>query len=389
MPRRKSSDASASPQELDALEAAMRAVFDARGYKSVELQIIQDAHVFIEHLGEEMRHRMFTFAGPAGQELCLRPEQTIPACQQWIVENGNGIGRLQYGGPVFRIPDSTSPRPYQFRQMGAELIGEGKKKSDAELLSVTIEAVRAGGVSDFTLKIGDLEIFADFVDALDIPAQWRRRLKRHFWRAGYFDGLIQSLSRGVTSDAQRLLAHLGTLDESEARPAFEGLMDLFGSSTQTGRTREEIVERLVEQAADAAALKLDHRIADQLARLLNISAPAKDALAQLKTLTKDAGVKLDAALGSMQARLDTLADLGIADDRVSFVAHFGRNMEYYSGFVFEIWSRDAEGPVQIAGGGRYDTLLESLGAEGSMPAIGCAIRSERVMGAKRATTGAP
>ena len=48
--------------------------------------------------------------------------------------------------------------------------------------------------------------------------------------------------------------------------------------------------------------------------------------------------------------------------RVRFTAHFGRNMEYYTGFVFELWSRDAEGPVQVAGGGRYDTLMEMLGA---------------------------
>ena len=38
-------------------------------------------------------------------------------------------------------------------------------------------------------------------------------------------------------------------------------------------------------------------------------------------------------------------------------------MEYYTGFVFELWARDKEGPVQVAGGGRYDTLLEMLGAD--------------------------
>ena len=54
-------------------------------------------------------------------------------------------------------------------------------------------------------------------------------------------------------------------------------------------------------------------------------------------------------------------------------------MEYYTGFVFELWSRDSEGPVQVAGGGRYDTLLESLGAKQPVSAIGCAIRTERML----------
>jgi ATP phosphoribosyltransferase regulatory subunit len=79
------------------------------------------------------------------------------------------------------------------------------------------------------------------------------------------------------------------------------------------------------------------------------------------------------------------AKLGLSDSRVSFAARFGRNMEYYTGFVFELWSRDAEGPVQVAGGGRYDTLLRTLGAKKDVPAIGCAIRGERVLAARRAT----
>ena len=63
-------------------------------------------------------------------------------------------------------------------------------------------------------------------------------------------------------------------------------------------------------------------------------------------------------------------------------------MEYYTGFVFELWARDKEGPVQLAGGGRYDTLLEMLGAEQAVTAIGCAIRTERVLAARRQQGGA-
>ena len=77
-----------------------------------------------------------------------------------------------------------------------------------------------------------------------------------------------------------------------------------------------------------------------------------------------------------------LPSLGIAPARVQFTAHFGRNMEYYTGFVFELWARDKEGPVQIAGGGRYDTLMEMLGAKKPVSAIGCAIRTERVLAAQ-------
>jgi ATP phosphoribosyltransferase regulatory subunit len=85
----------------------------------------------------------------------------------------------------------------------------------------------------------------------------------------------------------------------------------------------------------------------------------------------------------MEARLKSVAALGLELSKVRFTAHFGRNMEYYTGFVFELWSRDAEGPVQVAGGGRYDTLMQSLGAAAPVSAIGYALRTERLLAARK------
>ena len=48
---------------------------------------------------------------------------------------------------------------------------------------------------------------------------------------------------------------------------------------------------------------------------------------------------------------------------------------------FELWTRDKEGPVQVAGGGRYDSMMEMLGAKQPVSAVGCAIRTERVLAA--------
>ena len=75
--------------------------------------------------------------------------------------------------------------------------------------------------------------------------------------------------------------------------------------------------------------------------------------------------------------------LGFDEKNIAFAARFGRNMEYYTGFVFELWSRDSEGALQVAGGGRYDTLLRALGATRDIPSVGCAIRPERVLAARR------
>jgi len=377
---------------LAALETqadAILGVFAGRGYARAEPSVLQPAEIFLDRSGEEIRRRTFLLTDPSGRELCLRPDLTIPVCRLHVTSGGAYPARLCYNGLAFRHQPAEPDRPTQFYQAGAELLGvEDRTQGDIEIAMVAIEALRAAGLGEFEMKIGDLGLFSALIDALDVPPQWRGRLKRHFWRAGYFEALLERLSNGSASDAQRLLAHLGTLSESDAKPAFEGLLDLLGEAPHGARTREEIVERLMEQAADAAAVRLDARVAKLIADVLAVSGPAPQALDQIRALTKAAGVTLDAPLAAMQARLAALAKLNIDPSRIAFAARFGRNMEYYTGFVFELWSRDAEGAVQVAGGGRYDRLLENFGAPIGTPAIGCAIRTERVLAARRATGAA-
>lgn len=368
---------------LNAQADAILGVFAQRGYARTDCSVLQPAEIFLDRAGEEIRRRTFVLTDPAGQELCLRPDLTIPVCRAYLAKRGGFPARLCYNGLVFRHQPAEPERPTQFYQAGVELLGhEDRAAAETEILTLTVEALRAAGLDGFSVKVGDLGLFNAFVDALDIPPQWRGRLKRHFWRTGYFEALLERLSRGAASDAQRLLAHLGTLEAGEARPAFEGLMDLLGGRPQGARTREEIVDRLIEQAADASALRLDSGIAESIAKLLAVSGDAKSAIAEIEGLARAAGVSLAAPLGAMTRRLETLHKLGIGD--VRFAARFGRNMEYYTGFVFELWSRDAEGPVQVAGGGRYDTLLEQLGADRAVPAVGFVIRTERVLAARAA-----
>ena len=59
---------------------------------------------------------------------------------------------------------------------------------------------------------------------------------------------------------------------------------------------------------------------------------------------------------------------------INFIANFGRDIEYYTGIVFEIFSEKRE----IARGGRYDDLLKSLGAKKNIPAVGAAINLKNI-----------
>lgn len=73
-----------------------------------------------------------------------------------------------------------------------------------------------------------------------------------------------------------------------------------------------------------------------------------------------------------------MEEQGLNPRRFAFAATFGRDLEYYTGFVFQVEADAAEGPLVVAGGGRYDNLLSDMGAASRIPAVGCAIHAERL-----------
>ena len=71
--------------------------------------------------------------------------------------------------------------------------------------------------------------------------------------------------------------------------------------------------------------------------------------------------------------------LDIDINATEFGAEFGRVIEYYTGYVFQIELPELRRAGQIAGGGRYDGLLSELGSPERVPAVGCAIHTERLL----------
>ena len=357
-------------QALNAQARAMLGVFAERGYSRQEPSVLQPAEIFLDRSGEEIRRRTYTLTDLSGRELALRPDLTIPICREAVASKIPFPARLCYYGLAFRHQPADSKRPTQFFQAGAELLGlDDAAAGESEIMGLAFEALRQAGLTNFQMLFGDMALFSTLVDALDIPGHWRARLKRHYWRAGYVETLLARLGQG--QKARR------------SKSQIEALIDAQGDAPLAGRTRDEIIARALEQDEEAASVRLDPAIVGVITRLFALAGPAPEALARIRELLKAANISLDAPMAAMEARLTAIKALGLSADRVRFTAHFGRNMEYYTGLVFELWS-EAEGcTVQIAAGGRYDTLMESLGSGRPVSAVGCAIRSEDVLACRR------
>ncbi|MGJ4897172.1 MULTISPECIES: ATP phosphoribosyltransferase regulatory subunit [unclassified Bradyrhizobium] len=352
--------------------------FAQAGYERAEPAILQPAEPFLDLSGEDIRKSLYLTSDAAGEELCLRPDLTIPVARDYLASARAGQpAGFSYLGPVFRYREG---RPSEFLQAGIESFGrQDRPAADAEMLALAIEATAAAGLAAVDIRTGDVALFTALIDALDLYPVWRRRLIKDFNRKRT---LAQDLERlAIASVAPRneyegVLAALAGSDRKAALALVTDLMSIAGATAVGGRTVAEIADRFLEQSTlKSGALPRD--ALDRIKRFLAISGSPTEAVQQLRALAADAKLDISAAIDALEARAGFMAQRGIDIAKVRFATSFGRGLDYYTGFEFELHHPD-NGDEPLVAGGRYDGLLSQLGAAESIPAVGFSIWIERL-----------
>ena len=362
------------PKALDAI----RAPFLVKGAETVDVPVMQPLALLLDLAGEAMRARLFVVQADGIDEACLRPDFTIPVVSAHLA-TGRATGRYLYEGKAFQVAPPASPRAEEFLQVGLESLGEpGPRSADAEALVLAWRAAVAGGRQDLKARMGDIGLFAGFVDGLGLDPTTAARLKRAFLRPGKMQA---ELARAQCADepsreGDRVAELLAGLPEAQAAAALEELWTLAGIEPVGGRSAAEIVHRLAERAKSRAAPRLSSAQADLITRFLAIEGRPRAALDQAAAVAREANVALDGLLAEWGERLAALAEAGVPDDVLTLATGFGRPFGYYDGFLFQVWS-EALGPDEaVAAGGRYDSLLKRMGGTGAS-AVGAMVRPGR------------
>jgi ATP phosphoribosyltransferase regulatory subunit len=385
--------AAESAKEFEALEAqatTLLDIFKRAGYEQVAPSIIQPADIFLDQIGEEVRSRTYVFTDLAGDELCLRPDLTVPVSRLYLERHSDAKteARYCYNGPAFRFqPDrSNQAHPREFRQAGIECFGaQDRESADVEVVLLAAEAVRAAGLKDFRLRFGDIGLFFALLDALGLPERWRLKLRHYFWRPAGFHALLSNLAKGERPDSNGSAAALAhTLDREDPEKSEELVaryLDQQGLPLAGNRSLSEITARLLDLLGDLRAEPLRKEVATVLDYYLAVTGKPGEAVKRIAMIAKGAGLDIDAEIGACVRRFERLSKSGLDLSRATFATEFGRSLEYYSGLVFQIEVGDERDVSQIAGGGRYDGLLANIGAPREVPAIGSAIHTERLLAA--------
>ena len=382
-------------RKFEALEAQARdlmATFTAEGYEAVAPAIIQPADIFLDVIGEELRGRTYVFTDQEGAELCLRPDLTVPTCRLHWQRHGRGDAQARYcyNGPAFRFQPNggDAAHPREFRQAGIEHFGMSvRDKAETEVIGTILKALKEANVDDYEIRCGDLGLFNALLDAIEMPERWRGRLKSQFWRPVAFRDELHRLVSSPGSTTQGLPpALLGKVEPGDAKAserAVETYMHDHGMEMIGSRTVAEITRNIMDMVEDGSSEALPASVAELITHYLDVSAPARAAGARLRDLMQGSNIDISGALDVYQRRLQRMSDAGIDIGKLVFSAEFGRNLEYYTGFVFEITVPMLGRESPIAGGGRYDKLMRAVGSTVDVPAMGAMIHTERLLSVVR------
>jgi ATP phosphoribosyltransferase regulatory subunit len=366
------------PAAPPAVLQAIRAPFLDQGAALIDTPVLQPLALLLDISGEAMRPRLFVVQADGFDEACLRPDLTIGVALAHI-QSGARAGRYLYEGKAFRVAPPGSERAEEFLQIGLELYGGGDAAAtDAAMAGLAWRSAAAGGRDDLVIEMGDIALFRQFLDALGLARALAERLERAFRRPRSLRSELERAQQpngGSSSAGGQLSTLLSRLPEADAARALEELWALAGVQPVGGRSPGEIVHRLSERAEAARAPALGADEAEKISAFLAISDRPQTALEQVRALAS--GPALDRALEAWAVRLERLAEEGVPKARQRFSPAFGRAFGYYDGFLFEVRSGALDAERPLAAGGRYDSLMQRLGARTRTGAVGCMVRPWR------------
>ena len=303
--------------ERERLTRAVQDLFAGRGFQPIETPTLEAMAVM--RAGGRVTASPFKLFDAQGSLLAMRPDVTLQVARMAATRLAGQPGpfRLRYTQRVFREAEvELQARAREVTQMGVECIGETGPETDAEVVSLLIEALELVGVRNCTLAVATVGVLRALLEASGAPAWWKTRVLD-----AYHDSDFVALDE-LTSGA----------------PASASVPPVFASAIRA------------------------------LPRIRG----GREAVEEVRALVAPLGC--EDGLDDFERTLDLVQEAGLgANVLVDFSVM--SSFDYYTGIVFEAYAPGGGAP--LGSGGRYDNLLSAYGQ--ARPAAGCAFYLEQAM----------
>ena len=332
--------------------------FKSNGFVLSEPDVLLNSEYIIQRSGENFKRSMLTFENEYGKEMCLRPDLTVASCIKFLERKSKS--KIYYSGQAYRRTNKKGSDLIN-DQLGIEILGsKNQLQDDFKVIKTILNSAKNIKSKKIQIKVGDIGLFKRLINSLDMPERWKLRLIRHFWRPKYFEELLKRLEKNSDIDSV-------TFDSDKKR--FYEMKKMEQDKVIAGRSISEILKRFDKKIKDPRSFKEGKKIVKIIRSFLKINCQLSKLDEKLLDFAKKNNLKKN-----IFRELKSVQNLKKLNQEVKFITNFGRDIEYYTGIVFEIFSRTKE----IARGGRYDDLLKSLGAKKNIAAVGAAINLNNI-----------
>ena len=340
------------------LSEAIIKTFENNGFVLSEPDVLLDSDYIIERSGEKFRSSMLTFEREDGKTMCLRPDLTVASCISFLQKKTTS--KIYYSGQAYRRSNKKGSN-FINNQLGIEILGSKNEiQDDFKVISTILSSAKKIKSKKIQIKVGDIGLFKSLINALDMPERWKLRLIRHFWRPTYFVELLKRLEKNSDIDSV-------TFDADKKR--FYEMKKFDQDKVIAGRSISEILKRFDKKIKDPRSFDDGKKIVKIIESFLKINCKLSELDKKLLDFAKKNNLNKN-----IFKDLKSILNFKKLNQDIIFIANFGRDVEYYTGMVFEVFS----GKKEIARGGRYDDLLKSLGAKKNIPAVGAAINLKNI-----------
>ena len=299
----------------------IRRVFEAYGYEPLGTPAFESFDMLKIKSGEDVIDQIYYFRDKSDRELGLRFEWTASLCRVVASHRELPMPFKRYAiGPVWRYESPSEKRFREFWQADVDTIGVADPIADVEALAVAVDCLRSMGIEGFIIRLNDRRIMNALLQVAGLPLERSLEIFRAVDKLSKIgeDGVMEELSRGGASRqaSKRLLE----------------LTSLKGAPEDTIKKTRNMING-IEQGS---------RGCEALSSIVEYSMP-------------------------FGIRDYVIVDLSLA-----------RGLDYYTGPVYEICAKGFEDYGSIAGGGRYDELIQLFGGEPT-PATGISLGVERIV----------
>ena len=332
--------------------------FKSNGFVLSEPDVLLDSEYIIQRSGENFRRSMLAFENEDGKIMCLRPDLTVASCIKFLEKKSKS--KIYYSGQAYRRINKKGSDLVN-DQLGIEILGsKNQLQDDFKVIKTILNSAKKIKSQQILIKVGDISLFKRLINSLEMPERWKLRLIRHFWRPKYFEELLKRLEKNSDIDSI-------TFDTDKKR--FYEMKKMNQDKVIAGRSISGILKRFDKKIKDPRSFDEGKQIVKIIKSFLKINCQLSNLDKKLLDFTKKNNLKKN-----IFKELKTIQNLKRLNQEVKFVTNFGREIEYYTGLVFEMFA----GKKEIARGGRYDDLLKSLGAKKNIPAVGAAINLNNI-----------